>query len=192
MLNNARLLVTSPNARDWPDKKKPEVLFAGRSNVGKSSLINALTGQKKLAYTGKTPGKTRMLNFYSVDDKLLLVDAPGYGFAVSSNKNNVDFDKLMTTYFQLRKPEALLLLVDCRRGINQDDIMMKELADYYGINTLIVLTKIDKCNKDGRLSTSNAVSEKLNIPSSRIVWTSSENKEGIDNLEKRILAFCKK
>lgn len=141
----AELVISAPNRQSWPDSELPEIVLAGRSNVGKSSFINAITGRKKLAYVGNTPGKTRLLNFFNLDDRYMLVDVPGYGFASLSKAQLMQFAEMMEDYFAHRhQKKGLVMLVDARHLPSEDDYNMLEYARYYRIPCCIVATKIDK------------------------------------------------
>lgn len=142
--HNARLIISAAHSSQFPETDQFEVVMAGKSNVGKSSLINALTNRKKLAYVGQRPGKTRLINFYHINDDLLLVDVPGYGYANRSHSEQIEYGKLMDGYFSLRNPRLMLILIDIRRGLSQDDVMMIEFAEHNEIPAAIVLTKTDK------------------------------------------------
>ena len=188
---NPRVVATSPDPAYWPAEDRPEFLFAGKSNVGKSSLINALCGTKKLAYVGQTPGKTRMLNFYEVNEGIRLVDAPGYGYQKTDPKRNIDFGTLMERYFDLRSElcHGILLLMDCRRDVSEDDFLMKQLADEYEIPLLVILTKTDKLNTTEKNRRPKQVADELGITPSNVLITSSQKKDGVEQVLKRILAL---
>ena len=141
----AELIISAPDRHSWPDSDLPEIVLAGRSNVGKSSFINAITGRKKLAYVGNTPGKTRLLNFFNLDDRYMLVDVPGYGFARLSKAQLMQVADMMEDYFaHRRQKKGLVMLVDARHLPSEDDFSMLEYARYYQIPCCIVATKIDK------------------------------------------------
>jgi GTP-binding protein len=132
-----------------------EVALAGRSNVGKSSLINHLFCQKKLAKVSSTPGKTRLINFFIVDEKLALVDLPGYGFAKRSKKEQEKWAAALENYFQNRKTLALiLLLIDIRREATEEDIALIKWAEHYKKHLLIIFTKSDTLSNHERKSIS--------------------------------------
>lgn len=141
----AELLVSAPSKAYWPDSSLPEVVLAGRSNVGKSSFINAMCVRKKLAYVGNAPGKTRLLNFFNLDDKYMFVDVPGYGYAKISKQQLIKFGQMMEDYFSQRaQKKGMVLLVDARHKPTEDDITMLEFARYYEIPLCVVVTKMDK------------------------------------------------
>lgn len=131
-----------------PDQERLEIVFSGRSNVGKSSLINKLCNRKSLARVSGTPGKTATINFYTVDD-LFFVDLPGYGYASAAKGERQRWDRLIDHYFERRKTERILLaqLLDCRHAPSADDVMMLEYLRHYQIPFLVLLTKADKLNK---------------------------------------------
>jgi len=126
----------------------PEVAFLGRSNVGKSSLINALTGQRKLAFTSNTPGRTQTINFYRIDGKLNFVDLPGYGYARVPRQIVVEWKKLIEQYLETRQTLTLsCLILDARRGWMERDLDLKRWLEVHGRPYLVVATKSDKLNQ---------------------------------------------
>lgn len=178
---NANFITSAINKSQWPDHLLKEVVLAGRSNVGKSSLINSLCNRKNLAYTGNTPGKTRLLNFYNVDDKIVLVDVPGYGYAARSSNELNTFGEMMETYFNERDNlKALILIVDMRHKPTKDDIEMLEYAKSKKINTFVVATKFDKVKSSERDKQSKLICDTLGI--SNLIHYSSVTKKGQDIL----------
>lgn len=145
--SKATFIKSAPTLLDKPLDNYPEVLFVGRSNVGKSSLINALTKRKKLAFTSSKPGYTKLLNYYLIDDKFYLVDAPGYGYTSSGSKHLDAFSKMMESYFQNPHLSLVVLLLDSRRTPNEDDLSFVEFLKVSNIKFLIVMSKIDKLNQ---------------------------------------------
>ena len=146
--SNATFIKSATKLSESPDKKLPEVLLCGRSNVGKSSFINALTNHKRLAYTSSKPGHTRLLNYYEIDNSLYLVDAPGYGYA----KGGIDLDNLfkstMDSYLENnRHLKMVVFLLDSRRELSDDDISFINYILERKINCFAVLTKVDKINQ---------------------------------------------
>ncbi|MBI5815349.1 MAG: YihA family ribosome biogenesis GTP-binding protein [Nitrospinae bacterium] len=136
----------------YPSLTLPEVAFAGRSNVGKSSLINSLTGRKGLVKVSKTPGKTQLLNFFKINDALTLVDMPGYGFANVPEKTKESWGEMVETYLKNRDQlKCVVSLLDCRRVPNEDDIQLLTWLRHYEVPTVIVFTKIDKIPKTHRI-----------------------------------------
>ena len=142
---NATFIKSLTNVKEKPSGQLPEVLIVGKSNVGKSSLINALTSKNRLAFTSSKPGHTKLLNYYNIDNRFYLVDAPGYGYA----KGGVDLDRLfgemMESYFVDNKElKLVLLLLDSRREMNQNDLEILEYVRKEDIPYYVVITKLDK------------------------------------------------
>ena len=159
-----------------------DVVFVGRSNVGKSSLLNAVYGQK-IAYVGKKPGMTKMINFFSVDDRYYAVDVPGYGYAARSKDGIKAFAKMMDDYFSESKRITLVvMIVDSRHKPSSDDIDMIELLRSYHLKTVIVASKIDKLKTNDIEKQMNLIADTLSIPKSSIIKTSTLKKKGIDEL----------
>ncbi len=170
----------------------PEVAFAGRSNVGKSSLLNALTGRKDLARTSNTPGRTQQLNFFTLADRLYLVDMPGYGYAKVSKTMRSAWDKLIFDYLRGRPTlRCVYVLVDSRHGLKDSDIMLMEMLDEAAVPYRIVLTKADKEKQAAK--TARAVEDKLAAHAAawpQVHITSSLNKTGIEELQEMMASYC--
>ena len=146
---DAHLIISCASAKQFPETPRQKgIVMVGKSNVGKSSLINAITNRKKLAYVGQRPGKTRLINYFHINDEVILTDVPGYGFANRSKQEQIQYGKLMDDYFKFRHPDLMLILIDVRRGISKDDLIMIEFALHYGIQYAVVLTKTDKLSKN--------------------------------------------
>ncbi|CAM3612006.1 ribosome biogenesis GTP-binding protein YihA/YsxC [Erysipelothrix urinaevulpis] len=144
---DAHLIISAAHPSQFPEVSGQEVVFVGKSNVGKSSIINALAKRKKLAYVGQRPGKTRLANFYHINEDLVFVDVPGYGFAKRSKKEQEDFGVLMDGYFGGRQIDFMFVLVDVRRGLSDDDEMMIQIAEMNNIPFLVILSKTDKLSR---------------------------------------------
>lgn len=150
-IKKAVFITSMKRAEDYPEEGRPEIAFAGKSNVGKSSLINYMTNNKKLAYVSKQPGKTRLINYFLVNDSFYLVDLPGYGFARVSKTEKESWARMMEQYFAVAKNlRALVILVDIRHKPTQDDLQMIEWAAHYGVPFMIAATKADKIAKSKR------------------------------------------
>ncbi len=150
-VNNSNIAMTVGNAKQFPKDPKPEIALSGRSNVGKSSLINTLLGRKSLARVSSAPGKTITINYYSVDGKFYLVDLPGYGYAKRSLESKKSWSSLTEDYF-LKNPSSdaittVIQLIDIRVGPTDDDIMMMNFLIEYDIPFIVVATKADKLSK---------------------------------------------
>lgn len=144
-VNNVSMNLSAVSSAQYPKEGYPEIALAGRSNVGKSSLINTLINRNSFARTSSKPGKTQTLNFYNVEDQLYLVDVPGYGYAKVSRKQREEFGVMIEEYLTTRKPlKGLIILVDGRHEPSEDDVSMYNFVKYYNIPVLIVATKMDK------------------------------------------------
>ena len=171
----------------------PEIAFIGRSNVGKSTLINALTGRKTLARVSNTPGRTRQLNFFNLDDKLMLVDLPGYGYAKASKKEIKKWEGLIKDYLagrvQLRR---VCLLIDCRRGIKDSDSEFMQLLDDHAVSYQIMLTKSDKSSSaeiEKICDTIKSRAKKHPALFDHVIITSATERIGIDELQATLANF---
>ena len=144
----AEFLASASKPEQFPSDALPEIAFLGRSNVGKSSLINALTGQSKLAFTSNTPGRTQTINFYRVEGKYYFVDLPGYGYARVPESVTKDWQALIESYLTNRERlELSLLIIDIRRGWMESDLQLKEWLEFHQRPYLVVATKTDKLNQ---------------------------------------------
>ncbi len=166
MLKNPRFLLSTltefPNLKDPRGKPLPEIALVGRSNVGKSSLINHLLGQKKLAKTSSTPGKTQLLNFFSIDEKFLLVDLPGYGFAKAPSEVIQHWSKAIDDYLNHRETlRLILLLLDSRRDLTGEDIALIQWAQHKKVPLLVILTKTDKLKEIEKEAQLKKISQQL-------------------------------
>ena len=167
-----------------------EFVLAGRSNAGKSSALNCLTKNKKLARTGKTPGRTTEINFFRVTDEIKLVDLPGYGFSKISVDRKKNLNILLDKYFSTRKSLcAAIIFMDIRHPLKDSDIQMMEFCKKYDVPFISVLTKSDKLNSSAVSKSARDVEEKLDSLS--VIVTSAKNDDGFDKLAKKILEFLK-
>ena len=191
---DCRFVAGAATAAGLPDERLPEVAFLGRSNVGKSSLVNALTGRRMLARTSNTPGRTRQLNFFALDGRLMLVDLPGYGYAAASKAAIKAWTGLVTHYLQRRAMlRRVYLLIDSRHGIKEPDRPIMQLCDAAGLSFQVVLTKVDKLNLNERDGIVAAVAAELVRHAAahpEIHLTSAENGFGIAALRATIAGFA--
>lgn len=167
-----------------PENTRPEIAFAGKSNVGKSSMINALVNRKSFARTSSEPGKTQTINFYNVNDELYLVDLPGYGYAKTSMETRAKWGKMIEKYLHTSKQlRQVFLLIDIRHDPSQNDIEMYEWIKYQGYTPIIIATKADKLNKSQIPSHIKAIRTTLGMsPEETIIPFSAESKLGLDLL----------
>ena len=183
-ITKAEFIKSGTKKEHMLDGGKPEFLFCGRSNVGKSSFINALCNRKSLAKTSSKPGKTITLNMFNINDQLVLVDVPGYGYAVRSKSQIEEFGQMIEEYITTRKElKCAFLLVDFRHEPTDDDKTMYEFLKYYNIKTIIIATKLDKVKKSQYDHQKKLIKDKLGLDSfNQIYPTSSETREGLDKV----------
>ena len=174
-----------------PDNPFNEVAFAGKSNVGKSSMINALLNRKSLARTSAQPGKTQTINFYNVNDAMYLVDLPGYGYAKTSASEKETWGKMIENYLHTsKKLQAVFLLIDIRHDPSANDKMMYDWMVYQGFTPIIIATKLDKIKRSQIQKNVKAIREGLKVkPGTVIIPFSSETKQGRDELWEVIDSF---
>ena len=191
-LNNVSLLISAGVPKQFPALVVPQVAFSGRSNVGKSSLINSLLQRKSLARVSGTPGKTVTVNFYSVDQKLLLVDLPGYGFAKRTFEEKKKWSALTDAYFtgnnNIDLLRCVVQLVDGKVGPTADDVQMLEYLTEAELPFIIVYTKIDKLNATQKKALRESMG-KYPAALAEIMY-SSETREGRDEVWNTILKLC--
>ena len=158
----------------YPQHNLPEIAFIGRSNVGKSSLLNTLVNKKNLARISNTPGRTQLINFFNIDEKLCFVDLPGYGYAKVPESVRKQWKPMIEAYLtQSRQLKGVVLIVDARHKPTQHDVLMREWLLSYQIPTIIVATKIDKIPKTKRQKQLNLIADTLNIQPTEAVLTFS-------------------
>lgn len=195
----AEFLISVVNAEALPITKKVEIAFAGRSNVGKSTLLNALVGHKGLAKTSNTPGRTRMLNFFHLTGNkgaldCFLVDMPGYGYARAGKKDIKAWTGLVKDYLKGRAGlRRVFLLIDSRRGIMPADREILDLLGEAAVSTQVVLTKTDKLKAAERESVREKTGRALKANAAvhpQVLLTSAMKKTGIENLREAVLELC--
>lgn len=187
-LRKVEFLISAVTPEQYPEGNKPELAVSGRSNVGKSSLINKLTNRKNLAKVGKTPGKTQTINFFNIDDEWYLVDLPGYGYAKVSRRTKAQWGKMMDTYFRVRENlKGVIQLVDIRHKPTEDDRMMVNMLWQCQIPFLLVATKADKVARGQRPKYLKIIAETLGLKSwQEIIPFSSEDGTGMEDLEEAV------
>jgi len=190
-INTIELIISAVRESQYPTDNKKEFLLVGRSNVGKSSLINTIINRKNYARTSATPGKTQTLNFYKVNNEFYLVDAPGYGFAKVRNSLKKKFGLIMESYLKSRDNlQMVFLLIDFRHKPTNDDIMMYDYLKYYDIPVTIICTKVDKVSKNNHDKNKKIIMKELNlIDDSNLILFSSITKNGKDEIYEEIAKY---
>ena len=169
----------------------PEVALVGRSNVGKSSLINRILDRKSLARVSASPGKTRSINFYCVDEKMYLTDLPGYGFAQVGFEEREKWRRIIDRYFAAdRDLRVVIMLVDIRHDPSKLDHQMIEFLQEGEFPFIVALTKADKLSRNQQAKQTAAIKRQLNVPAENIIVTSSESGQGIEELREIIEQYC--
>ena len=188
-VNNADIVISAVSPAQYPETDLPEIALAGRSNVGKSSFINTILGRKNLARTSSKPGKTQLLNFFNIDDKLRFVDVPGYGYAKVSKSERAKWGKMIEEYLTTRDNlRAVVSLVDLRHEPSTEDVQMYDFLKYYEIPVIAVATKADKIPRGKWNKHESMVKKKLNFDKSdHFIVFSSVDRIGIDQAWDTIL-----
>jgi len=201
-IENGRLLfardvtfmLSAVSLETLPAARLPEICFAGRSNVGKSSLINAVTNRKGIARASNTPGRTRELNYFNVDERLYIVDLPGYGYAKASKSDIARWTKLTRQFlFGRASLRRVFLLIDSRHGLKESDTELMSVLDETAVTYQIILTKTDKLKKgemDKVLTKTQKAISKRPAAFPNIINTSSETKKGLDLLRAEIATLA--
>ena len=184
-INNSDFVTSAVKKDQYPTTGLSEIAFVGRSNVGKSSIINALTNRRKLAKVSQTPGKTRLINFFIINnDVFYLVDLPGYGYAKVSKSEKASWGNTIETYLSGRNElKRVVLLVDSRHKPTADDIQMHEWIKFYGYDEVIIATKSDKLSNNELRKSEKLIRDTLKLTKEeKLYFFSSVNKKGKDEL----------
>lgn len=177
------------NYLDKPEKDLPEVLFVGKSNVGKSSLINALANNKNLAYTSSKPGFTKLLNYFEVDDTFYLVDAPGYGYTSTGSRHLDSFGEMMEKYFQNPNLKLVIFIIDSRHKLGENDVMFYHFLNDNNIPFILVASKVDKLNQSEKAAMKKNIASV--IKDEEFIALSSLKGIGLDSLKAKISHYVK-
>ncbi len=188
IIQSARFIKSAAHPRDYPPETLPEIAFAGRSNVGKSSLINCLVNRKNLVKTSATPGRTRLLNFFNINDQMIFVDLPGYGYAKVPLAVKKTWGPMIETYLASRKTlKAVTLILDIRRDPGEDEHDLIDWLSYHEIPLILVMTKADKLSKNRQKSRAEFIRESLPQVSSELICFSAKTRLGKDKVWEAIL-----
>ncbi len=169
--------------KDYPEEiTSYEFAFVGRSNVGKSSLINSITGRRKLAKTSKTPGRTQLINYFLINKEFFFVDLPGYGFAKVPKAVKEEWGKTMETYLASERHKLVFVLLDIRRIPNEDDINMLKWLEHFAIPYRIIFTKVDKVSNNEKFNILKDIKKKLVFENSDVFFHSALNHTGKEDI----------
>ncbi|MGN0673095.1 MAG: ribosome biogenesis GTP-binding protein YihA/YsxC [Anaerovoracaceae bacterium] len=169
-INRSEIETVAVKPSQYPAADKPEIAFAGRSNVGKSSLLNLLTGRKSLARVSGSPGKTRTINFYLINDEFRIVDLPGYGYARVSKSESRSWGEMMESYLEKRPNLVKVIqLVDIRHKPSAQDVQMYDYLKYYGLDGVVVATKADKISNNEKQKNLKVIRETLGMSKDDII-----------------------
>ena len=183
-IKTAEIVMSAVSPKQYPEGILPEIAMVGRSNVGKSSTINTMLRRKKLARVSSSPGKTRTINFYLINQEFYFVDLPGYGYAKVSKTERASWGKIIETYLSTRQNlHEVVLLVDIRHEPTEDDKLMYNWFKHYGYGTIVVATKSDKISRANYQKHFKIIRESLKMaPEDKLIPISSLKKQGIDEL----------
>ena len=183
LIKSAEFVISAVRPQQYPAEELPEFAFAGRSNVGKSSLINTLVSRRKLVQTSSTPGKTRLINFFRVNDALMFVDLPGYGYARVSQEERLKWRPMIEKYLSSRENlKAVVLILDIRRTPNEEDAQLLNWLARREIAAILVVTKTDKLSKTSQARQLRIIAEALEIDADELVLFSAKSRQGRDVL----------
>ncbi len=184
IIKKADLVAVAVKKTQYPEDNKKEIAFAGRSNVGKSSLLNLLVNRKKLARVSGSPGKTRTINFYEINDEFRIVDLPGYGYAKVSKSVTENWGEMIEAYLASRhRLIKVVQLVDIRHTPSEQDVQMYESLKHYGFDGIVVATKADKISRNEMTKNIGEIRKTLGLsPEDKVILVSALKRTGYDNL----------
>jgi len=187
IIKSADFVKSAVNPSHYPSEVLPEIAFAGRSNVGKSSLINKIVNRKRLVKTSSTPGRTQLINFFLVNKALSFVDLPGYGYAKVPLTVKKKWGPMIETYLSKREMlRGVVLIMDIRRVPGYEEMNFIEWLAYYGIPSILVLTKVDKLSKTKQLARQPLIAEALSLNKENLILFSAKSGQGKDAVWDRI------
>nr|C6E8C5.1 RecName: Full=Probable GTP-binding protein EngB [Geobacter sp. M21] len=190
IVKNTEFIKSATRPAHYPEGHLPEIAFAGRSNVGKSSLVNVLVNRKNLVRTSSTPGRTQLINFFQVNDDFMLVDLPGYGYAKVPLAVKKEWRPMMETYLSKRRNlRGVVLILDIRRTPTEEDLQMLTWLRAFSVPPVIVITKCDKVSKNERARQSAIIMEKMHLKKEELNYFSALSREGKDAVWARIDAL---
>ncbi len=180
-ITSAQFVTSAVKPTHYPPALLPEIAFAGRSNVGKSSMINALLNRKRLVKTSGTPGRTQLINFFDINGAFTFVDLPGYGYARAPEEVRRQWKPMVETYFSLRQTlQAVVLIMDIRRRLTQDETDLMAYLFHHGIETLPVLTKADKLSRNQQIKQQTQFARAMDVERSQLLLFSAKSRLGME------------
>ena len=184
IIKKAEIIISAVKKQQYPDTRVPEIAFAGKSNVGKSSMINALLNRRSLARTSSQPGKTQTLNFYNINDEFNFVDLPGYGYAKVSKTEQSKWAEMIDSYLHGRQQlKEVILLVDIRHEPGKNDLLMYEWIKSFGFKGYVIATKADKLSRSQQLKSLSLIKKTMQIKESHSIYPfSSTSKHGVEEI----------
>ena len=187
IIKSAEFIKSATKSSHYPPAGLPEIVFAGRSNVGKSSLINILVNRKGLAKTSSTPGRTQLINFFEINAELVFVDIPGFGYAKVPEAVRRSWAPMIETYLGTRRTlKGLVLIMDSRRTPGLEETALVDWLNRHRISTVLVLTKIDKLSRSRQLVCARSAAAALQVPQGTIILFSAKTRQGREELWHRI------
>jgi GTP-binding protein len=187
IIKSAEFVKSAIKPSQYPPAILPEIAFAGRSNVGKSSLINALVNRKHLVKTSRTPGRTQLINFFNINGIFSFVDLPGYGYAKVPKSIRKTWGPMIETYLSARKAlKGVVLIMDIRRIPYQEELNFVEWLDRFGLPNILILTKMDKLSKTKQIKQQHSIAETLDVAKDDLILFSAKSRQGKDSVWKAI------
>jgi GTP-binding protein len=191
-IKSADFITSAAKPSQYPPAYLPEIAFAGRSNVGKSSLINTLVNRKHLVKTSSTPGRTQLINFFNIDDAFIFVDLPGYGYAKVPHTVRKKWGPMIETFLSKRKTlRGVVVIMDIRRIPGKEERDLIRWLDYYKIAAILVITKADKLSKNKQLKQQTAIAQALSLLKEDMILFSTKTRLGKDAVWNAILSLIK-
>jgi GTP-binding protein len=190
IIKSAEFITSATKPDQYPPVKYPEMAFAGRSNVGKSSLINTLVNRKRLVKTSSTPGRTQLINFFDINNRITFVDLPGYGYAKVPTAVRKKWGPMIETYLSGRRSlKGVVVIMDIRRVPREEEHNLIAWLEHYSIARILVLTKTDKLSKTKQDKQRAAVARSLDVDSSELIMFSTKSRKGREDVWDQIVSL---
>ncbi len=190
IIKSAEFIVSATRPGNYPPEDLPEIAFAGRSNVGKSTLINKLVNRKNLVKTSSTPGRTQLLNFFNINEQFVFVDLPGYGYARVPERVKKDWGAMIETYLTTRTTlNGVVLILDIRRNPGEEERNFISWLHENGMPTILILTKADKLSKTNQIKQTRIIEKSLSVQPEELICFSAKTRQGLDRVWQAIL-YC--